>query len=830
MDMERFLAQHDLIFNGLPEKWLDGLFLGNGNIGLMMWGNGSPLIFSLDKYDTWEERSSFLYGSDHTYKDLRALVEAKKFDEAKQKYESKYTDKDIYPTRLPLPRLELDFGAKFQGANARLHLESATFTARLDLGYSSCDIEGFVHADNNLFVLLIDAGRGGVPFFTPKVTTSHLKPEAKAKLQKWGYPDPKEGSIEVQFAPDGLKYYYQVAPSGAGFRAYCIAYCNIPIEGTTKQLFLLSLLSDKDLVVKGNLKKDGIPAEKAFLAEVQALFDECHRSSYSRLKEEHQKWWDAYWDKSFVTLPDNILENLYYVELYKMACNSREKQYPCTLQGIWTIDGEMPPWAGDYHLDMNVQETYWGIYASNHLELGEPVYRVFMDFLPKFKQRCKDFFGFEGAWSRCSLSLGGNTINGYYTSEFWPGNGAWLAHLFWLHWRYSQDRDFLQNKAFPFLKEFFLTYSNLLEKNDQGELIIPLSNAPEYQESKPEAWGKNPNCDLALIRFLGNAILEADKILRLPGEKDLIARVQEVLEKLIDPPADGEGLQVMEGVPLGFSHRHHSHLMGIYPLGVISLDSSNTKDPTNARKEDAFLINESIKKINKMGYWEWTGWSFPWMSAICARAGNSHLAYWFLKEYFKFIRNNSMHVNGDSFNLSFSKFNYEPMTLEGGFCAVAAILEMLLQSHSGLIRVFPAVPSSWDDIRFDNLRAEGAFIVSAMRSKGKLIYISILSEKGGICKVRNDFDNLVDLSRKVDGKFVSDKVFNERPPVLEFNTNPGDQIRLSAQPYKSTASALEKLGPTQVSIPRVFTGNNFFGYRASALNPYHPDAHHQPQQ
>ncbi|HMF33425.1 MAG TPA: hypothetical protein VKK79_18515, partial [Candidatus Lokiarchaeia archaeon] len=547
----------------------------------------------------------------------------------------------------------------------------------------------------------------------------------------------------------------------------------------------------------------------------------CLEEGYSNLKEEHMAFWSAFWEKNFISIPDNILENLFYVELYKMACNSRPGHYPCTLQGIWTIDGEMPPWAGDYHLDMNVEETYWGIYASNHLDLGEPLYRVFSEMLPKFQQRCQDFFGFEGAWTRCSLSLGGNLLNGYYTTEFWPGNGAWLAHLFWLHWRYSQDREFLRDQAFPFVKQFFLTYSNLLETNEFGEYIIPLSNAPEYNENLPSAWGKNPNCDLALIRFLGGAILQACSELELTEEALLVERVEDVLAHLIEYPADLDGLQVMEGVPLAFSHRHHSHLMGIYPLGVISRDTPSLVTLNKKDEEAEFLITQSLKKINQIGFWQWTGWSFPWMSAIYARAGNGYQAYWFLKEYFKYIRENTMHANGDSYGLAFSAHNYEPMTLEGGFCFVAAVLEMLLQSHQGMIRVFPAVPPAWQDIRFDTLRAEGAFLISALRSKGKLIYISIQCEKGGVCRVRNDFDALVELARFEGNKYLTEKVFNERPAVFEFQTRPGDHYRLAATSYKATASAMEKLSWAQVT--RVFNGANFFGYHTTALNPYLPN-------
>ena len=82
---------------------------------------------------------------------------------------------------------------------------------------------------------------------------------------------------------------------------------------------------------------------------------------------------------------------------------------------------------------------------------------------------------------------------------------------------------------------------------------------------------------------------------------------------------------------------------------------------------------------------------------------------------------------------------YRPFTLEGNFAFASGIQEMLLQSHTGIIRIFPAIPLKWKDVAFKTLRAQGAFLVSARQKEGKMEKVEIISEKGGICKLRNPF-------------------------------------------------------------------------------------------
>ena len=66
---------------------------------------------------------------------------------------------------------------------------------------------------------------------------------------------------------------------------------------------------------------------------------------------------------------------------------------------------------------------------------------------------------------------------------------------------------------------------------------------------------------------------------------------------------------------------------------------------------------------------------------------------------------------------------------------------MLLTSWGGKIRVFPGVPESWSDIAFHNLRAEGAFLVSAVRDGGKTRFIRVESLAGEPCRLVTDMPN-----------------------------------------------------------------------------------------
>ena len=695
----QFLDDHDLIWEAPPARWLEGIPLANGDIGALIWGDGHPLKITLDKYDAWETREAQFT---HTYGDLRRLVEQGERKQAEQimRTENIYGD-EPRPTRLPMPRFEIDFGELIEWESARLNLRTATVTIRGRVGGAPIRIMIYVNAQRNVLGLRLEgaaAAQAGV-----RLRLDHLNDDAKATLKRWGYPEPEivhgdtGGSLRLA-APTGYEY----------AAAWKRAVANDTVS------YAVSLLSNADI---------DEPVSAALDTAAAAL------ENWDDALEAHETWWDAYWKRSSLTIPDARLEALYYAEMYKLGCSSRPGGIPVTLQGLWTLDGGMPPWAGDYHLDMNVQQSYWPIYTANRLEVGEPLYRTFSACIPRWRKQCEDFFGFDGIWAGCAIGPKGERIFGYSGVELWPGNAAWLAHHYWLHFLYSQDEAFLRSQALPIMRLAFLTYSNLLEKGDDGKLHVPLSYSPEWGEGSFKAYCKDPTCDLALIRFLGGALLQAND--RLGEQNPLTERVREVLAELVDYPKRGNRLLISEGADLDHSHRHHSHLMAIHPLGALTIDGSD---------EDRDLIRGSLHHVRVKGTGEWTGWALPWMSLIASRAGYGNMAWNMLDDYANaFIKANTFHVNGDPRIFGGTLFEYEPMTLEAGFGAAAAVMEMLLQSYNGRIRLFPTVPDRWHDAYFDGLRAEGAFLITARLEDGQVRFARIVSEAGRPCTIKNPY-------------------------------------------------------------------------------------------
>jgi hypothetical protein len=66
------------------------------------------------------------------------------------------------------------------------------------------------------------------------------------------------------------------------------------------------------------------------------------------------------------------------------------------------------------------------------------------------------------------------------------------------------------------------------------------------------------------------------------------------------------------------------------------------------------------------------------------------------------------------------------------------MLDMMLQSWGGIIHVFPAMPTKWQDASFYQLRTEGAFLVSALRKNGQTKFIHIKSLAGEPCIIQSD--------------------------------------------------------------------------------------------
>jgi alpha-L-fucosidase 2 len=191
-------------------------------------------------------------------------------------------------------------------------------------------------------------------------------------------------------------------------------------------------------------------------------------------------------------------------------------------------------------------------------------------------------------------------------------------------------------------------------------------------------------------------------------------------------------LKVSPTEALTVSHRHLSHLMAIHPLGTLNVEGSD---------QDRGTIRASLNQLEALGTSNWVGYSFAWAACMEARAGRPGKAIEYLDTFVKaFILRNGFHANGDQTQSGYSKYTYRPFTLEGNFAAAQAVHEMLLQSWSGVVRVFPAIPERWADASFRDLRAEGGFRVNARRDGGKTVEVRVEATRNGVLRLRDPFD------------------------------------------------------------------------------------------
>jgi alpha-L-fucosidase 2 len=292
------------------------------------------------------------------------------------------------------------------------------------------------------------------------------------------------------------------------------------------------------------------------------------------------------------------------------------------------------------------------------------------------------------------------------------------------------DRNFLSERAYPWIKDVAIYFDQISIKDDGGKRKLPLSSSPEIYNNARKAWfDEITNYDLALIRWTYSKAAELASELKLDDEsKKWTDILNEWPEFSVD---DQEGLMFSASIPYFESHRHFSHLMAIHPLGLI--------DVSNGEK-DVKIIENTIKNLDEKGPDQWTGYSYSWEGNLKARALDGEGAVKALRIFTEaFCLPNSFHVNGDQSGKGYSSMTYRPFTLEGNFAFASGINEMLIQSHTGKVHIFPAIPNDWKNIAFDNLNTEGAFLISAKMQNAQVTTVEVVSEKGGIIHLLNPF-------------------------------------------------------------------------------------------
>jgi alpha-L-fucosidase 2 len=405
--------------------------------------------------------------------------------------------------------------------------------------------------------------------------------------------------------------------------------------------------------------------------------------------------------------------------------SSRRCDLPANLQGVWN-EHLSPAWQCDFHLNINLQMNYWPAEVCNLPETLESFMRFLDRFRPSAENAARDLYGCRGIYMPHGTDAWGRANPEAPVCDVWQGAAAWLAQHLWWHWEYGGDLAFLRDRAYPYIRDVATFWVDFLvpEGRDghplKGKLVSVPSNSPEnaYEWNGHRLrYGVGATMDLLLAReVLGNAI-SASQALGVDAELRGVWR--DTINKLapLQVGSHGQLLEYLDEFPEPEpGHRHVSHLYGVFP------GDSITADERPALFKAARI---SLERRLAAGGGH-TGWSRAWTAALWARFGEGDLAGEHLDALLTDFATDSL-------------LDLHPphiFQIDGNLGGTAAVAEMLMQSHAGMIRVLPALPSWWATGEIQGLRARGGHLVHIVWRDGHVRAVAIEAGTDGEIVVR----------------------------------------------------------------------------------------------
>ncbi|PSL43842.1 alpha-L-fucosidase 2 [Chitinophaga niastensis] len=720
--------QHNLHFSTLAKTWDEGIPLGNGMLGALIWQKEGKLRFSLDRADLWDLRPmKGLDRPEFRYRWVDEQARKKDYGIVQEYFDAPYEEQPA-PCKIPGGALEFDTNGWGPATDVELDIKTAVCQVKWQNGVT---LKTFVHATQPVGWFRFEhIGANFVPQLQAPKYAGNKQQAAGGSvdgddLARLGY---KQGTVNG----NGQTIIYRQEGWG-GFQYEIAVTWKRTATNTVKGTWSISS------------HYPGTAASIPATTVVKQTIAHTYANDYT----QHKDWWQHYWQQSAIQLPDSLIEKQWYLEQYKFGSAARSNTPVITLQAVWTADnGRLPPWKGDVHNDLNTQLSYWPAYSANHLEEASS----YTNWLGKTKAISKkytqQYFESPGINVPGVQTMDGQPMGGWIQYSCSPTVSAWLSQHFYWQWKYSMDSSFLRKQAWPWVKETAQFLEKVTQKNAAGQRQLPISSSPEMNDNDISAWFRqNTNYDLSLMKYAFTVAADMAHSLSLPQEE---AHWRSILAEL--PPLAVSGnqeLMVTPAMAYTHSHRHFSHMMSIYPLGLIRWENGPA---------DQAIIRNSIHLLDSIGPSAWCGYSYAWLANMKARAHDGEGAANALRIFAKaFCLPNSFHANGDQTKSGYSGFTYRPFTLEGNFAFASGVQEMLLQSYAGYIHLFPAVPDSWKSLAFEKLRTEGAFLVSARRSGRQTTEVEIVAEKGGKATLLLPFKTWIAAKEKgVKSKKVKD--------------------------------------------------------------------------
>jgi len=674
INWQKLLSQYDLIVNKIPQNYYEGPFVGNGLFGSVCYKDTvlqNTIAFEIGRSDVYDHRTE---------------------EQIKNKYP--------WPrVRLPIGKLLLTCKGDIQSVHFRVNLWDAILTGNITTSKGSIQLSCYVPTDEKVIILNY---KGTLDEIYAKVS---FRPEQgnNARAERRPMPgkpyEPNPPFIVTTKA--NTEIITQPLLNGDD---YATAWNEVITQDSVHSVYV---------TVANKWADNDYPFNRSDIVAVEQLED-VRKKDTVQLMYHHKNWWHQYYRKSFIQIPDKRLQSFYWLQQYRLGSAGRPDKPPIDLMGPWYKPSVwLSIWA-----NLNLQLTYYTTSITNHLDMEEPYFKMIEQHQQQLINNVPKPFQNDCAAIPTVIMFKDVSGNIFLTTDSASKQRMnlialpWIMQQFYLHYRYNMNKEHLRKSIYPLMRRAFNVYARIAYKSTDGRYHLPLTFSDEYGEDY------DVNMNLALAKWGFKTLLQIGKQLNI--QDTLAPKWEEILTHLTPYPTDTTGLKIGRHQSFNKPHRHYSHLFSIFPLYEMNVDDN--PDKIN-------LVEQSIKHFTSFNE-DNCMFKFTGASSLWAALGKGDEALYWLERSLKILPYTVPTVTSNGF---YSENGWP--TFESPISATRNILDMLLQSWGNKIRIFPALPHSWKQTSFHQLRAEGGFSISAKRNNGKTSWVSITSLAGEPCIV-----------------------------------------------------------------------------------------------
>lgn len=718
--------------------FFEGALLGNGDLGVVVCTKPDGIALHLGHNDIWDIRIEEGHKDKiGTFREIWGRIREAEEDVHQEAWYQKYVD-DVtvsylnykYPRPYPASSMFLFFDRKeYEVMGHELDISRGLVTVTLENNQGErFYIRIFVSQEQDaVYIQTMEAEGKDFALFH----RFHLWPH-----------EPDKGLPAYAVLPNGfsqvLPYnHYEGQPRPGVDRGFSVLYSH---NGTAAAPGLKTAVSGMSTMT--------LQLTEGYFDRVEAVA-EVDAVSFDTALAKAEEIWTDYWNRSGVALEDDFLEHMWYVNTYFLRCVLNADSRCPGLFGNWMYGDIGTAWHGDYHMNYNTQQTFWGLMGANRQELHLPYVRLTEELMPLSSAWARDFYEMEGACFPHSAYPVPMSVMPYPSPDWgWEIlETPWTVQSLWWHYTYTKDAELLRQRLYPVLRAaaaFLADYMTREDANPRGDDKYHL-----FPTIVPEMYGltegfvKNLDgaVDLALTKFVFRAVLQAVEDLDLQQEEAVLT---EKLRKILAAYPDYPTAQSRWGeVYVSVESEDPDNVVYNCPANLVQIFPGEDVDAQSASEAELALAVNSWRHHYNEG-----GNDLVFYYLIGARLGvldlekfKRHVRYCLLPNE---AATDRVTLSGGRY---WDNIDADFMARMGiwveNFSLHAVVNECLLWGHREVKVLFP----NWDlkkAASFCSLRTKGAFLVDSACRDGRVEYVKVFSEQGGTWQLENPWEAAVD--------------------------------------------------------------------------------------